>query len=126
MADLIVQDLTKEYPTRGAPLRVLNGCSLELSAGQNLAILGPSGSGKSTLLQIIGTLDQPTSGNVSLRGQNPFQLSEVELAAFRNRHGAAGSARHSTALHGRSHGRTDPKPLSWVGGRSGGLASHAK
>jgi lipoprotein-releasing system ATP-binding protein len=85
MADLIVHEVTKEYPTRGEPLRVLQGCSLELSAGQNLAILGPSGSGKSTLLQIIGTLDQPTSGSVTLNGQNPHQFAERELAEFRNR-----------------------------------------
>jgi lipoprotein-releasing system ATP-binding protein len=84
MSDLVVRDITKEYPTRGKPLVVLRGCSLELSAGENLAILGPSGSGKSTLLQIIGTLDRPTSGTVQLGGSNPFQLDEPGLARFRN------------------------------------------
>ncbi len=85
MPDLIVADVTKEYPTRGEPLRVLRGVSFELSAGQNLAVLGPSGSGKSTLLQIVGTLDQPTSGSVSLLGQDPAKLAEPQLADFRNR-----------------------------------------
>ena len=85
MPDLIVDHVTKEYPTRGEPLVVLRGVSMELSAGENVAILGPSGSGKSTLLHIIGTLDQPTSGSVLLHDQNPFHLSEPELAHFRNR-----------------------------------------
>ncbi len=84
MPDLIVEDVTKEFPTRGEPLVVLQGVSLELSAGENLAIVGPSGSGKSTLLHIIGTLDRPTSGSVRLNGQDPFALSEPELAHFRN------------------------------------------
>jgi len=81
---LKVAELTKEYPTRAEPLVVLRGVTCELSAGENLAILGPSGCGKSTLLHIIGTLDSPTSGSVTLGGQNPFELDEPRLAAFRN------------------------------------------
>lgn len=83
--DLVVERVTKEFPTRGEPLVVLREASLEMSAGQNAAILGPSGSGKSTLLHIIGTLDAPTSGSVRLAGQDPFALGERELAHFRNR-----------------------------------------
>jgi len=82
---LLVHDILKQYPTRSTPLDVLRGCSLELDAGQSLAILGPSGSGKSTLLSIIGTLDRPTSGTVTLDERDPFELSDVELARFRNR-----------------------------------------
>ena len=63
---LLVSQVGKEYPTPSDPLVVLRGVDLELSAGDNLAILGPSGCGKSTLLHIIGTLDTPTSGYVSL------------------------------------------------------------
>jgi lipoprotein-releasing system ATP-binding protein len=85
MADLVVENVTKEYPTRAEPLVVLAGISLVLSAGENLAIVGPSGSGKSTLLHLIGTLDAPTSGRVVLQGQDPAALDEPELAAFRNR-----------------------------------------
>ncbi|MEX2175926.1 MAG: ABC transporter ATP-binding protein [Pirellulaceae bacterium] len=85
MADLVVDRVSKEFPTRGEPLVVLREASLELSAGQNAAILGPSGSGKSTLLHIVGTLDSPTSGTVTLRGENPFVLDEPRLAHFRNR-----------------------------------------
>jgi lipoprotein-releasing system ATP-binding protein len=84
MPSLVVDNVTKDYPTRGEPLRVLRGCSLELNSGENAAILGPSGSGKSTLLYCIGTLDRPTSGTVSLAGVDPFALSEPELAKFRN------------------------------------------
>lgn len=84
MPDLIVEKIAKEYPTRGESLVVLREASLSLSAGENLAILGPSGSGKSTLLSIIGTLDRPTSGSVTLAGIDPFTLQENQLAAFRN------------------------------------------
>jgi len=85
MPDLVVTNLVKEYPTRAEPLVVLRRASLELSLGENVAILGPSGCGKSTLLQILGTLDTPTGGVVTLQGENPFLLDEPRLAAFRNR-----------------------------------------
>ncbi|HUY36631.1 MAG TPA: ABC transporter ATP-binding protein [Pirellulales bacterium] len=84
MPDLVVQDVTKRYSTRGEPLVVLRGCSLSVSASENLAILGPSGSGKSTLLMIMGTLDRPTAGRVTLGGDDPFQFNEPRLARFRN------------------------------------------
>jgi lipoprotein-releasing system ATP-binding protein len=85
MPELVVDRVTKEFPTRDQPLVVLREASLELEAGQNAAIVGPSGSGKSTLLHIIGTLDSPTSGTVTLRGENPFTFDEPHLAQFRNR-----------------------------------------
>jgi len=84
MADLVVENISKEFPTRAEPLVVLRNASFKLSAGENVAILGPSGSGKSTLLHIIGALDPPTSGTVTLAGVNPFELSEPKLASFRN------------------------------------------
>jgi lipoprotein-releasing system ATP-binding protein len=82
---LAVRDLTREYPTRAEPLRVLRGVTFQLARGDVLAIMGPSGSGKSTLLHIAGTLDKPTAGEVAINGRNPFDLPEAELAAFRNR-----------------------------------------
>jgi lipoprotein-releasing system ATP-binding protein len=85
MTDLVVADVTKSYPTPAEPLVVLRGVSCTLRAGENLAILGPSGCGKSTLLHIIGTLDTPSSGRVTLAGEDPFGLDEPRLAAFRNR-----------------------------------------
>jgi lipoprotein-releasing system ATP-binding protein len=83
---VVVENLDKEYPTRSGPLVVLSGVNLSLADGEALAVMGPSGSGKSTLLNILGTLDTPTRGTVTVDGNNPFALSEPELAAFRNRH----------------------------------------
>jgi lipoprotein-releasing system ATP-binding protein len=77
--------LTREYPTRAEPLRILRGVSLALARGDALAVTGPSGSGKSTLLHIVGALDRPTAGEVLINGRSPFALPEPELAAFRNR-----------------------------------------
>src|SRR5687767_10736922 len=71
---LRVTGLHKRYPTPAEPLVVLRGMSLEVRAGESLAIVGPSGSGKSTLLNILGTLDSPTDGRVDLGGIDPFAL----------------------------------------------------
>jgi len=81
---LKVQNLTKEYSTPAGPLRVLSDVSLSLSKGDAISIMGPSGTGKSTLLYIVGALEPPTSGTVTLDDQNPFELNEKRLAAFRN------------------------------------------
>ncbi len=82
---LQVRQVFKEFPTAAGPLAILKGIDFEMQAGESLAITGPSGSGKSTLLQMLGTLDQPTSGEIVINGQQPFALSERELARFRNR-----------------------------------------
>jgi lipoprotein-releasing system ATP-binding protein len=63
---------------------VLSGVSFEMAPGDAAAIMGPSGSGKSSLLYILGGLEPPSSGTVTLDGRNPFQLSPADLAAFRN------------------------------------------
>ncbi|MGD0090670.1 MAG: ABC transporter ATP-binding protein [Planctomycetota bacterium] len=80
-----VQKLSKRYETEAETREVLKDISFTLAAGQSLAIMGPSGSGKTTLLNILGTLDTPSSGTVSILGQDPFTLPERELALFRNR-----------------------------------------
>ena len=77
-------NLTKDYTTPRGPLPILSAINLRLERGAAVSIMGPSGSGKSTLLYILGTLESPTSGTVTLEGQNPFQLAEKQLAAFRN------------------------------------------
>ncbi|GAB3920371.1 ABC transporter ATP-binding protein [Larkinella terrae] len=65
-------------------LPVLKGINLSIQAGEIVSIVGASGAGKSTLLHILGTLDRPDSGQVTLAGQNVFGLNEKELARFRN------------------------------------------
>ncbi|MCS7303486.1 MAG: ABC transporter ATP-binding protein [Thermoguttaceae bacterium] len=84
MADLVVENLTKQFPTRSGPVEVLRGISFQMNRGQSLAVVGPSGSGKSTLLHILGTLEPPSAGRVILDGVEPAQLRPQELAAFRN------------------------------------------
>ena len=88
---LEVSSLHKRFGRAGgdglsAPdVRVLDGVSFSLMAGESLAITGPSGSGKSSLLHIIGTLEPPSDGRVEIDGVDPFSLREVELARYRNR-----------------------------------------
>jgi len=82
---LKVENVSKEYPAPNGSLSIVSGVSLSLARGDAVSIMGPSGSGKSTLLYIVGALEPPTSGTVTLDGQNPFQLKEKELAAFRNK-----------------------------------------
>jgi lipoprotein-releasing system ATP-binding protein len=81
---LQAKSISKSFPTRAGDLVVLRDVSLALEAGRSVAIMGPSGSGKSTLLNILGTLEPPTAGRVTLDGAEPFSLSERELARFRN------------------------------------------
>ncbi len=82
---LIVDRVSKSYPTPRGELPILAGVSFTLERGAAIAIMGPSGSGKSTLLYILGALDPPSSGTVTLDGQDPFTLNDREQAAFRNR-----------------------------------------
>jgi lipoprotein-releasing system ATP-binding protein len=81
---LEVTHVTKEHATAAGPLRVLSDVSFSLAPGDAAAIMGPSGSGKSTLLYMLGALDAPTSGTITLAGRNPFQLDPTALASFRN------------------------------------------
>jgi lipoprotein-releasing system ATP-binding protein len=76
--------ISKEYPTPAGPLKIVSDVSLELPEGSAVAIMGPSGSGKSTLLYMLGALETPTSGTITLDDQNPFLLDAKKLAAFRN------------------------------------------
>jgi lipoprotein-releasing system ATP-binding protein len=83
---LIAKNIAKSYGTPRGELPVLAGVSLTLQRGDAVAIMGPSGSGKSTLLYVLGALEPPTSGSLTLDGQDPFTLGERAQAAFRNRH----------------------------------------
>jgi lipoprotein-releasing system ATP-binding protein len=81
---LEVSDVSKQYPTPRGPLTVLSNVTFSLKPGEAAAITGPSGSGKSSLLYILGALEPPSSGTVTLAGRNPFQLAPAALADFRN------------------------------------------
>jgi lipoprotein-releasing system ATP-binding protein len=81
---LHVAHLTKEYPTPRGPLTVLSDVSFSLAPGDAAAVMGPSGSGKSSLLYLLGALEPPSSGTMTLDGQDPFALVPADLAAFRN------------------------------------------
>jgi lipoprotein-releasing system ATP-binding protein len=80
--------LQKDYPqgNAGAVLQVIKNIDLEISEGEKLAIIGVSGSGKSTLLNLLGGLDDPTQGTVTLCGKQWRQLSPTDRAAWRNQH----------------------------------------
>ena len=81
---LQVTNLTKYYPTPRGPLTVLSDVSFSLAPGDAAAVMGPSGAGKSSLLYLLGALEPPSAGTVTLDGVNPFLLAPRELAAFRN------------------------------------------
>ena len=81
---LEVANVSKQYATPRGPLQILSNINFTLQRGQAAAIMGPSGAGKSTLLYILGGLEQPSGGEVTLEGRNPYQLTEKDLAAFRN------------------------------------------
>lgn len=79
-------DVHKTYDESVVPVHALRGISLEVSEGEFTAIVGPSGSGKSTLLNILGGLDQPSSGQVMVDGNDLSQLTDNELIDFRKNH----------------------------------------
>lgn len=81
-----VEQVEKTFRRGSEEIHVLAGLSLDVPAGDFLALMGPSGSGKSTLLNLIGGLDQPTAGIVSVAGHSLGELDGRELAAWRARH----------------------------------------
>jgi len=85
---LSVRDLTKSYPGPDGPVCVLSGASLDLDAGETLALTGESGSGKSTLLHLVGGLDTADGGTIRLAGQEVTKLDDPGRAALRR--GVAG------------------------------------
>ena len=87
MASPLLQasDLKKTYSRGEQAVDALRGVSLTLHAGEFVSIMGPSGSGKSTFLHLIGGLDRPSSGSISLQGQEIQKYSDAELSQFRRR-----------------------------------------
>jgi putative ABC transport system ATP-binding protein len=86
MGLVTVRDVHKEYRRDTQAVPVLAGLSLEIEEGDFVALMGPSGSGKTTLLNLIGGIDQPTSGEVNVKGEAIGRLGPRQLARWRSRH----------------------------------------
>ena len=83
---VIMQNLTKIYQTGDVTFKALDGVTLSIEVGDFVAVMGPSGSGKSTLLHLVGGLDRPTDGTVTVDGQPLHAMNETALAKFRRSH----------------------------------------
>jgi lipoprotein-releasing system ATP-binding protein len=83
---LIASHLSKHYDTARGPVPIIDDVSFEVGSGESVAIMGPSGCGKSTLLYMLGALERPSGGSVSLNGVKPFELNDADQSAFRNQH----------------------------------------
>ncbi len=80
-----IRNLVKKYPGPTEEVTALNGLDLSVGKGESVAIVGPSGCGKTTLLNILGTLDSPTSGSISIDGADLGEMETDARARFRNR-----------------------------------------
>jgi lipoprotein-releasing system ATP-binding protein len=80
---LNVSHLSKHYETPRGPLPILEDVSFSIQPGEALAVMGPSGCGKSTLLYMLGALEPPSAGTITVNGRNPYDMNEAEQAAFR-------------------------------------------
>lgn len=83
---LDARGISREFQTSEGPLEVLRGIDLQVYQGDMMAVVGESGVGKSTLLHILGGLDRPDSGEITLMGELILERNEAEMAIFRNRH----------------------------------------
>lgn len=83
MTEILVQNVRKVYARQGQEITVLDGLSLDVRSGSFVALMGPSGSGKTTLLNLIGAIDQPTSGSILVGGSDIAKLSGSELSRWR-------------------------------------------
>jgi len=84
MSMIETRDLWKTYVMGGEEIHALRGVSIQLEAGEYVAIMGPSGSGKSTLMNLIGCLDTPSKGSYLLNGKEVAEMNDDELARIRN------------------------------------------
>src|SRR5690606_14846250 len=86
MAIIEIKNITKVYNSSQIPVHALNGIDLQIEPGEFTAIVGPSGSGKTTLLNVLGGLDEPTSGNILINDIDLFALNQRQLTNFRLHH----------------------------------------
>src|SRR5690606_32280850 len=80
------RNLTKTYQRGPEKVAVLQGVNLDIQQGDFVALMGPSGSGKTTLLNLIGGLDNPSSGEIDIEGERIDRMGGGQLAAWRSRH----------------------------------------
>lgn len=80
---MTLRDVHKTYNGRGVPVEALRGVDLDIGAGSFTCLIGPSGHGKSTLLHLLGGLDRPTAGSVTVLGEQVGRMTDAELARFR-------------------------------------------
>ena len=84
-AILKAEYIVKTYPQGNSRLEILKSASIEIQQGEAVCIVGSSGAGKSTLMHILGTLDRPDRGDVFYKNQKLFEMSDEDLAQFRNK-----------------------------------------
>ncbi len=80
---LSARDVRRDYPVVGTPVHAVRGITLDIATGEYVAIVGPSGCGKSTLLNLLGAIDRPTAGSITIAGRDVAQLSDAEATRFR-------------------------------------------
>ena len=85
MAFVEIRDLFKSYWMHGKRIDVLRGVSVDIERGELVSLVGASGAGKSTFLHVLGTLDAPAAGAMTIDGEDVFALGDADLARFRNR-----------------------------------------
>lgn len=86
MSIIVLEDINKTYQSGEIPVTAAKNITLEISEGSFVSFVGPSGSGKSTLLNLMGCLDRPTTGTISILGTRVDNLNRVERAKFRGNH----------------------------------------
>ncbi len=80
---LSARDVRRDYPVAGEPVHAVRGISLDIHQGEYVALVGPSGCGKSTLLNLLGAIDRPTAGSITIAGRDVSRLSDAEATRFR-------------------------------------------
>lgn len=80
---LSARDVRRDFPVAGEAVHAVRGISLDIAQGEYVAIVGPSGCGKSTLLNLLGAIDRPSSGSISIGGRDISRLSDAEATRFR-------------------------------------------
>lgn len=80
---LSARDVRRDYPVAGEPVHAVRGISLDIAAGEYVAIVGPSGCGKSTLLNLLGAIDRPSAGTITIAGRDVSTLGDAEATRFR-------------------------------------------